>query len=239
MPYDDYYGSSYEDEKTLNRRKIKSERRHKKSEQFALYKNSVAKGVIGRPIKLRLLNSYAVGSQGSTHSYIETDKNNYFNYIVSHKKKIKDLPVIVGYKLKNIDYESLIYLKAIYSESGITYEKTEVLPGQEFIVTRHELGPLMFLNGTFLDNARIISARSKEGATPYIRGLRRSEYDYSDGSSQIHIQSGDIRIMIDKATSDKTKITVQPEYREKFYWVEMSKYMNTKRVKPRISYDGQ
>lgn len=215
----------------------------------------INKGLISKVnVKLQFLCSYVYGEKGSCARYAAATG------IMEYSVSIRREGVVVGYKLKNVDTVDLKYLKAYYKEDGIQYKFNEIKPGEEFIVTRHELDFLMFLNGRHLINGVICRGdwkRVEPSEEVYIRpedikikadknlqehlAYIRYKYDGMDSIYSIRDDSASYNI----GTEDSNgKWHLLDKYRDTFYWVEMPKYMksfdkktNIYNVDPKYTYN--
>lgn len=199
-----------------------------------------------KSVKIQFLCSYMYGDNGGIVLY-EPGCNYEYDYRCLHHTG-----VIVGYKLKNVDNVNLTYLKATYTEDGIKYHPVEIKPNEEFIITRHELDFLMYLNGGYLVNGVICRGNwtnwmpndtchnkwdhkfeySKEDAQRKTAYIRHKDYEIEDGIESV--REKEVIYQIGKLNSDK-KWGLLEKYRDAFYWVEMPQYMKRFENKTNIS----
>ena len=180
------------------------------------------------PIKLELINSLA----SADYSIIQS--KGYDRYL--HKTN-----AIMGYTLKNVDTRELVYAKAIYKDGGITYEKAIAKPGERFIITRHEVDALGFLNGYGIGEDIDDNGNKEWSIVTSYRGCGyyKDPDRYIPGYIRQHGYGGD------SIHSDKWKVPMyeldnqgifklKPEYRERFSWLDDERYC--KKINLRNNY---
>lgn len=222
MDYESYY------EKCRREEKERQQKVYDKSSE--LIDTLKSKGIIGKQVQLEVITAYEYRDKGSIiFTFRPSWKDDW-----TVKSIANTIGIIVGYKLKNVDTVELEYLKATYTEDGISYNITKVAPGEEFIVTRHELEPLMVLNGKKLSNGLICSMAGygeqlERYKLPYIRAKDRETA--KDSRNSFHSSNFIVKIA-EKIDSETWKL--KAEYKDAFYWVDMEKYMKSvrKRRKP-------
>lgn len=174
------------------------------------------------PIKLEFINSLA-----------SLDKSIIPRKVYANERLIYSTNAIMGYTLKNIDTRDLIYAKAIYKNGKITYEKATVKPGEKFIITRHEVDALGFLNGYG------IGKEIKEGRHEWtiVTGYRKYTntmpgYIRYNGIEGETVHSDMYKVSLYEYTDSGH--VLKAEYKERFSWLEDSTYC--KKISRRDNY---
>lgn len=159
--------------------------------------------IIGTPVKIQFVGTYRCFDKGQVDSYKNTAK----------------IGFIAGYRIRNIDSRPLSYIKAYYSEDKVEFKIAIVNPGQEFILTRHEVNILRVLNGSKLTNADICSNKGRKSNVNKLGYIRERVYSSDKVTSGKEIQITD------------SNNELLPEYTEAFYWINYDKYISNYRVK--------
>lgn len=190
-------------ERKYEKREIKANLRSKGLDAVNIKNPNFAKVYeqIGNPVKIDFLFSLA-----SDNKSIMIDRRYY-------DRMLRRTQAIAGYVLKNVDTRDLIYLRAEYTDNGIVYHEDTVKPGERFIVTRHEVGPLGFMNSCNLSGGDWQIVMNTIGV-PYIR---HSCYTADDDDS---VHSDMYKINLYYYGDDDVK----DEYREKFEWLKNPLY---------------
>lgn len=142
-------------------------------------------------------------------------------YYSDPKAEYNDVNAIVGYVIKNAGKDPCRYLKANYGDSEISYEEAFINPGEEAIITRHELYGLRLFNGARIsipgDNFNyclIITDRKRQtrgNDEPFLRGNGCKLRSMTE---------------IQESVDDQNDIekSILPKYQEKFGWLLNSKF---------------
>lgn len=147
--------------------------------------------------------AFQIGFQyrnGAKHDYYYGSPKVFDTHIVT----------IVGYVIKNNGSVPCRYLKATYGENEISYTEAFINPGEQVIITRHELYGLRLFNGAKIscangNNCIIITSGRGKKFRPFIRGIN------------CNLRKA---VEMQKSIDDDSDIQkILPEYQEKFSWL--------------------
>lgn len=118
-----------------------------------------------------------------------------------------DMPsklLIVGYEIKNNGDKPCKYIKHTYDQNGQEHVGlSDILPGTQVIIQRHELESLRLFNGAMLQNGKIVMRSISDGY----------QYPYICGYSGKGWLTNGCGSLVDDGVGIKEK------YKEQFIWV--------------------
>ena len=143
--------------------------------------------------------------------------------ITINNYKSVEVDPIVGYRFRNESKDKdFIYLKAVkyYTDDKIDYELTHIKPGEEFIVSRHELYNLAILHGRhfkFRNTTGVICLYHNTYGFVRTAHIRLSVYEHDIGMLDTHLHEDGITIKL--RAFDKQVFDEESNTYDNFYWV--------------------
>lgn len=159
----------------------------------------------------------------------------YDEYDYDEYNRRKRVNAVVGYIIKNNGEEPCRYLKATYGDKEISYAEAFINPGEEAIITRHELYGLRLFNGARIhlpdeieyknnkklpdDNVCVIVTSTYIPRDYYFSKVRRNFTPYIKGVSCSLRKNENIQISVDDFDEQSKLTRIKPEYQERFSWL--------------------